>query len=242
MLAVCQPCVHTLVAVAAMAVDKSPFQPRTMTLMGGPVDTRQSPTGVNELAVSKPMEWFEKNLISTVPFAHRGFGRRVYPGLRPAHRLHADEPAAALRPAAQALPAAGGGPRETEAEVIKAFYDEYFAVLDLTAEFYLETVDKVFQRALLAKGELEHHGRPVRPAAIQRTALLTVEGGARRHLRRRPDRCGPRPVLEPAPAPEAPPPPAGRRPLRPVRRQEVGEADLSPGAEHGPGDELTRSR
>lgn len=174
-LAVCQPCVPTLAAVALMAEDKDPAQPRTMTLMGGPVDVRVSPTAVNDLANGKPLKWFEQNLISRVPWRHPGGDRRVYPGflqlvafMSMNMERHGDQHRALYQHLADG--------NVLEAAKIKDFYDEYFAVLDLTAEFYLETVDIVFQRALLAKGELTHRGRPVRPSAIQRTALLTVEG------------------------------------------------------------------
>lgn len=174
-LAVCQPCVPVLAAVALMAEDKDPSEPRTMTLMGGPVDTRVAPTGVNELATSKPIEWFEENLISHVPFPHKGWGRAVYPGfvqltafLSMNMGRHTEQH--------RKLYAHLVADEVPEAKKIKDFYDEYLAVLDLTAEFYLETVDWVFQKALLAKGEMTHRGRAVNPAAIQRTALLTVEG------------------------------------------------------------------
>jgi len=174
-LAVCQPCVPTLAAVALMAQDKDPAQPRTMTLMGGPVDTRVAPTVVNKLANEKPLEWFEDSLISEVPWAHAGAGRRVYPGflqLTAFVTMNLERHFEQHRKLYQLL--ADG--ETAESGKIKHFYAEYFAVLDLTAEFYLETIDKVFQRALLAKGELTHHGRLVDPGAIQRTALLTVEG------------------------------------------------------------------
>ncbi len=174
-LAVCQPCVPTLAAVALMAEDGDPAQPRTMTLMGGPVDTRVAPTVVNVLAREKPLSWFEEKLISRVPFRYRGAGRRVYPGflqLTAFMSMNMERHGDQHRKLYQLL--ADG--ETVEADKIKEFYDEYFAVLDMTAEFYLETVDVVFQRALLARGELQHRGRTVNPAAIQRTALLTVEG------------------------------------------------------------------
>jgi polyhydroxyalkanoate depolymerase, intracellular len=175
MLAVCQPCVPALVAASVMAENKNPAQPRTMTLMGGPVDTRIAPTTVNELAVSKSYDWFEENLISHVPLRYKGRGRRVYPGflqLTAFMSMNLGRHTSQHRALYQFL--AEG--QIADAAVIKDFYEEYFAVLDLTAEFYLETIDKVFQRALLAKGELEHRGRKVKPSAITRTALLTVEG------------------------------------------------------------------
>ncbi len=174
-LAVCQPCVQTLAAVAIMAEDKNPAQPLTMTLMGGPVDTREAPTAVNRLASSKPMSWFEDKLISRVPYGHPGFGRAVYPGfvqLTAFMSINPDRHIGQHR-RLQALLAEG---KTAEAEVIQDFYKEYFAVLDLTAEFYLETVDRVFQRDLLGRGQLEYRDRKVRPQAIHKTALLTVEG------------------------------------------------------------------
>jgi len=174
-LAICQPCVQVVAAVALMAQDNHPAQPRSMTLMAGPVDVRMSPTKVNELAMSKPLTWFERNLISRVPWIHRGSQRRVYPGfvqLSAFMAMNLDRHAKAHGSLFGHL--ARG--EQAEAQSIKNFYDEYFAVLDLPAEFFLETVDIVFQRALLARGELTHRGRRVEPRAIRRTALLTVEG------------------------------------------------------------------
>ena len=173
--AVCQPCVAALAATAIMAEDDNPAQPRSLTLMAGPVDCRVNPTGVNALATSQPISWFEKNLISHVPLPHAGFMRRVYPGFvqltaflsmnlerhkqqykdRYKHLLEGDV---------------------EKAETIRIFYDEYLAVNDLPAEFYLETVEKVFQTYDLPRGKLTWKGRTVNPAAIRRTALMTVEG------------------------------------------------------------------
>jgi polyhydroxyalkanoate depolymerase len=175
LMAVCQPCVQALAAVAIMAEDDHPCQPRTMTLMGGPVDTRVAPTAVNELATSKPYDWFRDTLIARVPWRYPGRGRRVYPGflqLSAFMSMNMGRHVAQHRALYQHL--ADG---ETEAAAaISDFYEEYFAVLDLTAEFYLETIDRVFQRALLAKGELTYRGAPVMPSMIRKTALLTVEG------------------------------------------------------------------
>jgi polyhydroxyalkanoate depolymerase len=174
-LAVCQPCVQALAAVALMAEDRHPAEPRSMTLMAGPIDTRVDPTVVNELATSRPIEWFEENLLSYVPFPFKGTGRRVYPGfvqLFAFMSMNADRHADAHRELFEHL--ANG--RAEEADAITAFYSDYFAVLDLPAEFYIETVKTVFQDALLAKGELTFRGRKVDPGAIRRTALLTVEG------------------------------------------------------------------
>lgn len=173
--AVCQPCVAALAAAAVMAQDNHPAQPRSMTLMAGPIDTRVNPTKVNELAKSKPMSWFEKNLIARVPFRYDGAFRRVYPGfvqLTAFMSMNLDRHTKAHRELYANL---ARGEIE-KAKITKDFYDEYFAVLDLTAEFYLETVRIVFQEHKLPLGELEYEGRPVDPAAIRKTMLLTVEG------------------------------------------------------------------
>lgn len=175
-LAVCQPCVQALVAAAVMAEDRHPATPRSMTLMAGPIDPRESPTEVNELAVSRSLAWFEDQLISRVPWRHRGAGRRVYPGflqLVAFMSMNMDRHKAAHRKLYEHL--ARG--ETTEAAKIKGFYDEYFAVLDLTEEFYLETIDRIFQKAELATGDFTWRGRRVDPGAIRHTALLTVEGG-----------------------------------------------------------------
>jgi len=174
-LAVCQPCVPVLAAVALMAQDDDPCQPRTMSLLGGPVDVRESPTVVNELANAHDYQWFEDNLIHTVPWRHKGGGRKVYPGfiqLSAFMAMNSGRHFGQFRKLYQHL----ADLELAEAHKIEGFYDEYLAVLDMTAEFYLETIDKVFQRALLAKGELTHRGRTVDCSAIRKTALLTVEG------------------------------------------------------------------
>ncbi len=173
--AVCQPCVQVLTAAAVMAQTGSTAQPRSMTLMAGPIDTRVNPTKVNELAMSKPIEWFEQNLIARVPMRYRGAGRRVYPGfvqLTAFMSMNIERHRKAHLDLYENL---AKGELE-KAKTTKAFYDEYFAVLDLDAEFYLETVAWVFQEARLAKGELNYRGQRVEPRAIRRTALLTVEG------------------------------------------------------------------
>ncbi|WP_312861448.1 polyhydroxyalkanoate depolymerase [Segnochrobactrum spirostomi] len=174
-LAVCQPCVQVLAAVALMAADGSPDQPRSMILMAGPVDTRVNPTKVNELALSKPMAWFEQNLISTVPRRYDGGGRRVYPGFVQLLAFVSMNLKRHLNAHIELADHIANGETE-KAATIKAFYDEYFAVLDLPAEFYLETVRRVFQDADLARGALVYRGVKVEPRAIRRTALLTVEG------------------------------------------------------------------
>lgn len=174
-LSVCQPCAHALAAISLMAEDDNPCTPLSMTLMAGPVDTRINPTKVNDLAVGRPIEWFEQNLISTVPGRYPGAGRQVYPGfvqLTAFMMMNLNRHVDAHVDMYSHL-AAG---RTAEADSAKAFYDEYFAVLDLTAEFYLETVNRVFQDHLLPKGQLVWRNRRVNPAAIRRTSLFTVEG------------------------------------------------------------------
>ncbi|MGA7325730.1 MAG: polyhydroxyalkanoate depolymerase [Rhodomicrobium sp.] len=173
--AVCQPCVQVLAAAAIMAESSDAAQPRSMTLMAGPIDTRINPTKVNDLATGKPIQWFEKNLIDRVPPRYLGAGRRVYPGfvqLAAFLSMNIDRHRKAHLDLYQHL--AQG--RSEKAEAIKTFYDEYFAVLDLPAEFYLETVAWVFQEARLAEGKLTYRGSPVKPRAIKQTMLLTVEG------------------------------------------------------------------
>jgi polyhydroxyalkanoate depolymerase len=173
--AVCQPCVAALVAAAVMAQNNNPAQPRSMTLMAGPIDTRVNPTKVNELAQSKPISWFEKNLIATVPLRYDGAFRRVYPGfvqLAAFMSMNIDRHVKAHQELYDNL--VNG--EDEKARVTKTFYDEYFAVLDLAAEFYLETVRLVFQEHALPLGKVTFRGEPVEPRAIKKTMLLTVEG------------------------------------------------------------------
>ena len=175
LVAICQPTVASLAAVSLMAASDDPAQPASMTLMAGPIDCRVNPTKVNDLANSKPIEWFEKNLISVVPSGFKGAQRRVYPGfvqLSAFVSMNASRHAASF--ADMYNERAKGEP--AKADTIRTFYEEYFATTDLTAEFYLETVSQVFQQYLLPKGELMVGNRRVEPAAIRRTALLTIEG------------------------------------------------------------------
>jgi polyhydroxyalkanoate depolymerase len=176
MLAVCQPCVQTLVAVSVMSEDRHPATPRSMTLMAGPIDTRESPTEVNRLATGHPLAWFERNVIAHVPGRFAGRGRRVYPGFVQLSAFMAMN-LRRHRDAHQKLHRHLARGEVEEAKKIKDFYDEYFAVLDLTEEFYLETIERIFQRAELAEGTFTWRGRTVDPGAIRHTALLTVEGG-----------------------------------------------------------------
>jgi poly(3-hydroxybutyrate) depolymerase len=173
--AVCQPCVAALAATALMAEDDNPCAPRSLTLMAGPVDCRVNPTAVNALATSKPMEWFEKNLISRVPLPHAGFMRRVYPGFVQLSAFMSMNPQRHKQAFKDLYGHLVDGEHD-KAQTIKTFYDEYLAVNDLPAEFYLETIEKVFQTYDLAKGELMYRGRLVDTKAIRRTALMTVEG------------------------------------------------------------------
>lgn len=175
-LAVCQPCVQALVAVSVMSEDRHPATPRSMTLMAGPIDPRESPTEVNEFAVAKSLSWFQQSVISRVPDRYAGRGRSVYPGflqLVAFMAMNIDRHRIAHRKLYEHL---ARGEHE-EARKIKTFYDEYFAVIDLTEEFYIETIDRIFQKAELATGDFTYKGRKVDPGAIRHTALLTVEGG-----------------------------------------------------------------
>ena len=175
LVAVCQPCVAALVAAAVMAQADNPAQSRSMTLMAGPIDTRVNPTKVNDLAKSKPMAWFEKNLIATVPPRYAGGGRRVYPGFVQLAAFMSMNIERHLKTHRELYENLARG-EEAKAAATKAFYDEYFAVLDLTAEFYLETVKLVFQEHALPLGALSYQDQKVEPAAIRRTMLFTVEG------------------------------------------------------------------
>jgi poly(3-hydroxybutyrate) depolymerase len=175
LMAICQPCVAALAAVALMSEDAHPATPASLTLMAGPIDCRISPTTVNQLATTKPIEWFENHLISQVPWRHRGAGRRVYPGfvqLSAFMSMNRERHVNAFRDYFVQLVERD----EAKAEVTRAFYEEYMAVADLPAEFYLETVRLVFQDYALPRGELRLNGRRIDPAAIRRTALITVEG------------------------------------------------------------------
>ena len=175
MVAVCQPCVAALAATALMAEEDNAATPLSLTLMAGPVDCRINPTAVNKLATDRPIDWFERNLISRVPWPHAGMMRRVYPGfvqLSAFLSMNLDRHKQSFKDLYQHLV---NGDLE-KANIIRVFYDEYLAVNDLPAEFYLETVEKVFQTYDLPLGKLSYKDRIVNPAAIRRTALMTVEG------------------------------------------------------------------
>jgi poly(3-hydroxybutyrate) depolymerase len=174
-LAVCQPCVAALAATAVMAQAGNPAQPRSMTLMAGPIDTRINPTKVNELAKKRTIEWFERSLTASVPLRYPGAFRRVYPGFVQLVAFMSMNIERHIKAHKELYDNLAAGEVE-KAAVTKAFYDEYFAVLDLTAEFYLETVQLIFQDHALPQGRLEWHGERVEPRAIRKTMLLTVEG------------------------------------------------------------------
>jgi len=175
LMAVCQPCPASLAAASVMAATDNPCQPRSLVLMAGPVDTRVNPTKVNELAHSKPLQWFEDNVITTVPLRYPGALRRVYPGFLQLSGFMVMNLERHVKQHIELYNHLVRGDYE-EARGIEEFYDEYFAVLDMPAEFYLQTIDRVFQRELLAQGALTWRDQPVEPAAIKRTGLLTIEG------------------------------------------------------------------
>lgn len=174
-LAVCQPGPAVLAATALMAEDRDPCRPASLTLMGSPIDARQSPTVPNQLATSRPLSWFEQNVISQVPFPHPGGLRQVYPGflqLTGFMTMNLDRHVDAHQNLFYNLVEGDGD----SVAAHRKFYDEYLAVMDLPAEFYLQTIKEVFQEHALACGLMTHHGRSVNPAAIEDTALMTVEG------------------------------------------------------------------
>ncbi len=174
-IAVCQPSVPVLAAVAVMEEADDPLTPASMTLMGGPIDTRINPTAVNALAEHRDLDWFRRNVVMKVPFPQPGFMRDVYPGflqLSGFMSMNLDRHIVAHREFFSHLIEGDGDSAEKHRE----FYDEYMAVMDLTAEFYLQTVDTVFIRHALPKGEMMHRGRLVDTNKIRHTALLTVEG------------------------------------------------------------------
>ncbi|MBN8998100.1 MAG: polyhydroxyalkanoate depolymerase, partial [Rhizobiales bacterium] len=174
-IAVCQPAVPVLAAAAVMEARGDVYVPRTMTLMGGPIDTRVNPTAVNKLAEGKTIDWFQKNVIMKVPFPHQGFMRACCPGflqLSGFMGMNLDRHVSAHREFFKHLVEGDGDSQAKHTE----FYDEYLAVMDLTAEFYMQTVDTVFIKHALPKGEMMHRDQPVDLTAIRNVALLTVEG------------------------------------------------------------------
>jgi poly(3-hydroxybutyrate) depolymerase len=174
-LAVCQPSVPCYAAIAYMGANDHPCTPRTLTMMGGPIDTREAPTAVNDHATTKPHDWFIHNVIATVPPYYKGAGRRVYPGFLQLSGFMSMNLGNHMVSHWSMFTNLVDGDGEG-ADATKAFYDEYRAVCDMTAEFYLQTVDVVFQRHLLPKGEFNYRGKLIDLSTISKTALLAVEG------------------------------------------------------------------
>jgi polyhydroxyalkanoate depolymerase len=175
MVAICQPSVSALAAAAIMSEDNHPARPASLTLMAGPIDTRIAPTKVNDFAKSKPLTWFEDNLINYVPLQCKGAFRQVYPGFVQLTAFVSMNLERHIKQHVELADLLAKGDTE-KAEIIKTFYDEYFAVMDLPAEFYIETIRDVFQEHLLPLGKLTYRGRPVNCASIKRMGLMTVEG------------------------------------------------------------------
>ena len=173
--AVCQPSVPAFAATAVMSAAKDPCRPATLTMMGGPVDTRASPTSVNDVAVQRPLSWFRNNVIATVPFNYPGGGRKVYPGFLQLAGFLSMNIESHMMSHYEMFKHLTVGHQEG-ADATKRFYDEYLSVCDMTAEFYLQTIEHVFQKHSLPKGEFVHRGKPIDPDAIRDTALLAIEG------------------------------------------------------------------
>ena len=175
MLAVCQPAPAAFAATALMAADKHPWRPKSLTMMGGPIDTRKAPTAINTLATQRPHAWFGNNVVATVPMIYPGSGRKVYPGFLQLAGFMTMNLGDHLISHWEMFKHLVEGDEES-ADATRAFYEEYRSVSDMSAEFYLQTVDVVFQRHLLPDGKYVHRGRRVDPAAIRDTALLAIEG------------------------------------------------------------------
>lgn len=174
-ISVCQPTVPVLAAISLMASDKDPLLPKTMTMMGGPIDPRKSPTQVNNLATEKPFSWFENTVIYSVPANYPGYGRKVYPGFLQHAGFVAMNPDRHAQSHWDFYQHLLKGDDES-AEQHRKFYDEYNAVLDMPADYYLETIKTVFQEFRLPTGTWEVQGKLVRPQDIKTVALFTVEG------------------------------------------------------------------
>ena len=175
MLAVCQPSVPCLAAASLMSASSHPCRPRTLTMMGGPIDTREGPTAVNELAQERPLSWFSQNVVTSVPFNYPGAGRKVYPGFMQLAGFMTMNLGNHLMSHWQMFRHLVQGDDES-ADATKRFYEEYRSVCDMTAEFYLQTVNEVFKKHSLPKGEFMHRGVRIDTAAITDVALLAVEG------------------------------------------------------------------
>ncbi|MBP2275495.1 MULTISPECIES: polyhydroxyalkanoate depolymerase [Sphingomonas] len=175
MLAVCQPSVPCYAAACVMSADNNPARPKTLTMMGGPIDTREAPTAVNTLATERPHSWFSQNVIATIPGTYPGAGRRVYPGFLQLAGFMSMNLGNHMMSHYEMFKHLVQG-EDLEAEATKDFYEEYRSVCDMTAEFYLQTIDVVFQDHALPKGTMTHRGRLVDPAAITDIAILAIEG------------------------------------------------------------------
>jgi len=175
MLAVCQPSVPSLAATAVMGADKHPCRPATLTMMGGPVDTREAPTSVNDVAMQRPLSWFKNTVIATVPAIYPGGGRKVYPGFLQLAGFMSMNIGNHLMSHYHMFKHLVDGDGDS-ADSTKAFYEEYRSVCDLPAEYYLQTIEHVFQRHSLPKGEFEHRGKVIDLGAITDTAILAIEG------------------------------------------------------------------
>ncbi len=174
-LAVCQPSVPVLAATSIMAVRNDPCQPASLTLMGGPIDTRINPTKVNEMATTRPLSWFEQTVIHTVPLPNVGAGRRVYPGFLQLQGFMSLNPERHIGEHLGLFHNLVRGDGDS-AEKHREFYDEYLAVMDLPADYYLETIKTVFQDHALPEGRMQWRGQAIEPGRITRTALMTIEG------------------------------------------------------------------
>ncbi|MBC2664414.1 polyhydroxyalkanoate depolymerase [Novosphingobium flavum] len=174
-LAVCQPSVPAFAATAVMGEARHPCRPASLTLMGGPVDTREAPTSVNDVAVTRPLSWFRHNVIATVPLGYPGAGRRVYPGFLQLTGFLSMNLQSHMMSHYQMFMHLVTGDGES-ADSTKRFYEEYRSVCDMTADFYLQTIEHVFQKHSLPKGEFVHRGKPIDPHAIVDTAILAIEG------------------------------------------------------------------
>ncbi|MBY0342826.1 MAG: polyhydroxyalkanoate depolymerase [Sphingomonadales bacterium] len=175
MMAVCQPSVPAFAATALMNLHRSPATPATLTMMGGPIDTRECPTVVNNMAMQRPIEWFRQSVIATVPGKYPGAGRRVYPGFMQLSAFMSMNLSSHMMSHYEMFKHLTVGD-EASAQATKTFYDEYRAVCDMTAEFYLQTVEEVFQKHSIPKGEFRHKGELVDITQITDTALLAIEG------------------------------------------------------------------
>ena len=175
MLAVCQPSVPAFAATSLLNQHKSPAAPKTLTMMGGPIDTRECPTSVNDHAMNRPIEWFRQSVIATVPMNYRGAGRKVYPGFMQLSAFMSMNLRSHMMSHYEMFKHLTAGDEES-AQATKDFYDEYRAVCDMTAEFYLQTVEEVFQKHSIPNGQFRHKGEIVDLGGITDTALLAIEG------------------------------------------------------------------